>query len=159
MAQKRNKRSKAEPTPMILYHYTSWYHMMEIIASGHITRAPSNLLKPKNPFIDSGTLVDPETDEYKPVIWLTDSESPERLGIDGPPPEYSKKRVRFSIPMQPHFTKWDKWAKRNKMDTDWKRCLTSGMNWKSWYISEKEIPLENVSQIFDLENNTIIRWK
>ena len=31
MAQKRNKRSKAEPTPMILYHYTSWYHMLLIL--------------------------------------------------------------------------------------------------------------------------------
>lgn len=145
------------PTSKILYHYTNIENMKAIIASGHITRAPSNLLKLKNPRIVNGCCIAPETDGYKPVVWMTDSESPEGLGLDGC--YYSKKRIRFSIPKKPYFVKWNKWARQYNMDPQWRKTLTKGMNWQSWYISELEVSLDDVSEILDLETNTVIEWK
>jgi len=142
------------PTSKILYHYTSPEHMQEIIASGYIKRSPSSLLKPRNLQIVGNAVVDPATDGYKPVVWMTDSECPARMGV----PE-EKHRIRFSIPMQNYYAKWIDWAKRNNMDPGWRKALTLGMNWQSWYISEYEIPLEDVSEIYDTATNQFVDWR
>ena len=141
----------------VFYHYTNLVNMKAIIESGRITRAPSNLLRPKHPRIVNGCCIDPETDDYKPVVWMTDSEAPEGLGLEGC--RDSKKRIRFTIPKKPYFVKWNKWARQYNMDPQWRKALTSGMNWQAWYISELEIPLDDVSEILDLETNTVIEWR
>lgn len=124
--------------PTVLYHYTSVAHLEEIIVSGSITKAPSNLLRPRNLKVVGTALVDEATDWFKPVVWMTDSLSPEGLGL----PDI-KKRIRISIPMQRHFKKWNKWAKRNNMAPHLIRGPTISMSWQSWYISEYEISLLN----------------
>lgn len=149
-------------TKKVLYHYTSLEHAKSIIEAGYIRKTPSNLLRPKNLSIVNGVAVDPATDDYFPVVWMTNSESPDGLGIEtGNAPTYRdiKKRVRISIPMKPYYTKWSKWAKQHNMEPGWKKCFTAGLNWQSWYVSELEIPLKAISEILDLETNTAIHWE
>lgn len=119
-----------------LYHYTSYYHMMEIIASGKLKLTNSNLLYPDNLRIENGSAIS-DTDDYKPVVWLTSRERPTKIGVYFPdmplPPEHDKRRIQITIPniallgIKP----WNQWAKQNKMDKDWKRILTHGMDYKS----------------------------
>lgn len=142
--------------PKVLYHYTSLTHMKDIIESGYIKKVPSNLLRPKNMQNVNGVVIDPATDDFKPVVWLTSSLDPNGHGLIG---RQNKKRIRFTIPMQRHFVKLSEWAKKNNMDPKWKKALTKGFNWQSWYISELQISLDEVSEIFDCETNLLVEWK
>ena len=149
----------------MLYHYTCLAYLPLILESRRIQKAPSNLLKPQNLQIvykesiskdcplGVAQVCDPATDWFKPVVWITDSESPERLGLPN-----DKKHVRLSIPMQRYFKKWNKWAKQNNMAPHVMRGLTKGMNWQSWYISEFEIPVDDVVQILNMDTHTVIDW-
>ncbi len=144
-------------TPKLLYHYTSAYHLLRIIASERITTTTSDLLKPKHLMVVNGCAIDPETDWYRPVVWLTDSLDPKKMGLDGA--SVDKKRIRITIPMQPYFKKWGPWATQNNMDSKWRRAYVRDLNWKSWYVSEIPIFLDDVAEIRDLETNTIIKWQ
>lgn len=141
-----------------LYHYTSLEHLKEIKKAGYIKKTPSNLLAPKNLRIVDHAWVDPATDNYYPVVWLTDSESPERLGIecDHPTLRDAKKRIRISIPKKSYYFKWNKWAQEHNMDREWRKKFTRGFNWQSWYVSEVEIPLESFSEIYDRQTGNVI---
>lgn len=141
----------------VLYHYTSLEHLVEIIVSGRIKTGPSDLLTPKAYYLVNGRVICPETDDYKPVVWLTDSESPESMGLDGA--HYSKKRIRISVPKKTCFKKWDKWADENNMEPQWKKAFARDLNWKSWYITESAISLDDVSEIRDLDSNATLRWR
>jgi len=132
--------------PQILYHYTSLMHLESIAAARCITRTCSNLRSPGNTPAEELAACN-----FKPVVWMTDSTSPEGLCV---PP--SKQRIRLSIPMQRYYTKWDIWARKNRIDPKWRKSLTTGMNWQSWYISEIAIPLDDVCEIFDTSTNTVI---
>ena len=144
-------------TPKVLYHYTSAYQMLRIIASERINTTTSDLLKPKHLMVVNGRAIDPETDWYKPVVWLTDSLNPDNMGLDGA--SVNKKKIRLTIPVQPHFKKWGPWATQNNMDPKWRKAYTRNMNWQSWYVSEIPIFLDDVAEIRDLETDTIIRWR
>lgn len=149
----------------VLYHYTSYHHMLEIIDSGKLKLTNSNLLFPANPRVENGNIVS-DTDLYKPVVWLTSRETPENIGVyfdDNPlPPEYDKRRIRITIPyiVLLGIRPWDQWARQNNMDRRWWHALTDGMDYRSWYITEKEIPLSAASQVVDLfEGVEYTGWK
>lgn len=148
-----------------LYHYTSYHHLMEIIVTRKLKLTNSNLLFPANPKVEDGRVIF-GTDQYKPVVWLTSRETPENIGIhfdDNPlPTEYDKRRIRITIPnvVLLGIRPWDQWAKQNNMDRRWWRALTTGMDYRSWYIAEHEIPLSAASQIVDLfEGIEYTGWK
>lgn len=152
-----------KPQTKMLYHYTRMAYLPLILESGRIKKTVSNLLRPRNlqvvceepancPIGIIGYR-DFATDWFKPVVWMTDSESPEGLGLPN-----DKKHVRLSIPMQRHFKKWNKWAKQNNMAPHLMRGLSKGMNWQSWYISEFEIPVDDVVEILNMDTNTVIDW-
>ena len=150
-----------------LFHFTSYLHMMEIIRDGKIKLTNSNLLAPTNLRIENGKALS-DTDYYKPVVWLTSSYVPERLGVSIIVPdefkqteEYkqtNKKRIRFEIPATEDLQiyKWSQWATANNIDDKWRKVLTKNMNYNSWYVTEKEIPISAVSHIIDLEEETEI---
>ena len=95
-----------------------------------------------------------ETDSYKPVVWLTDSDSPERHGIEPPqslPPELDKKRVRFVLEKKPDYLWWHTWSDKNRINKKYKKRLTLGIAYGSWYICEHEIPLSDILYIEDLQ--------
>lgn len=132
-----------------LYHFTSYEHLEKIVSSGKLKLTPSNLLAPKNLELVDGALVDRETDGYHPVVWMTDSDTPEALGLDGS--SVDKERVRLTIRKRPWHKPWGKWATAHNMDKAHRRKFTQGFKWKSWYVSELEIPLEDVIEIYDMK--------
>lgn len=145
-----------------VYHYTSLNNMKEILESGALKLTPSNLLEPKDmhPGINQFGHQDmiSETDSYKPVVWLTDSDSPERHGIEPPqslPPELDKKRVRFVLEKKPDYLWWHTWSDKNRINKKYKKRLTLGMAYGSWYICEHEIPLSDILYIEDLQTGEI----
>lgn len=153
------KETNLMSKPKILYHYTSLENAKKIITSGYIKKTPSNLIRPRNLQIIGDAWADPATDNYFPVVWMTSSTSPEGHGLEVTIYRDIKKRVRISIPMKPYYTKWYNWSKQHNMDPIVRKQLTRGFNWQSWYVSDLEIPLKNVSEILDLETNTPITWQ
>jgi len=163
----RPKIKTLEATSMVnqLYHYTSYHHLLEIVASGKLKLTNSNLLEPVNLRIENGNAVS-DTDWYKPVVWLTSREAPTEIGVyfaDMPmPPEHDKRRIRITIPntVLLGIRPWNQWATQNHMNRDWRRALTKGMDSSSWYITEQEIPLAAASQIVDLwDKIEYVGWK
>lgn len=94
-----------------LYHYTNLETMKEILESGALKLTPSNLKKPTNLHVGTNQFghqaIISDTDSYKPVVWLTDSDSPERHGLSNPleqmPPELDKRRIRFVLEKKPDY--------------------------------------------------------
>lgn len=136
--------------------------MRQILESGALKLTPSNLLEPKDMHIGVDQFghkaMVSETDSYKPVVWLTNSDSPDRNGIDssvGMPDEYVKKRVRFVLEKKPHYEWWHTWSDKNRMKKSYKKRLILNMNYASWYISETEIPLSDVLYVEDLVTGEI----
>lgn len=140
----------------IFYHFTSYHHVMEIIASGKIKRTSSNLLEPINLRIENGVAVS-DTDYYKPVVWLTSKPTHSKIGVFFPElavhPEHDKRRIRIDIPdaQELDIVPWSIWAKENGIAPKWRETLTRGMNYSAWYVTEKEIPVSAISHIIDLQ--------
>lgn len=85
-----------------------------------------------------------------PVVWLTDSPTPEGMGLlfdPNIPDDLNKTRIRFTIKKQPYMKQWDAWSKAKGMDENMKQILietaSAQETYKTWYISEQIIPLED----------------
>ena len=138
--------------------------MLGIIRDGKIKRSNSQLLPPANGRIVDGKYVS-DTDDYKPVVWLTSSITPARLGVYFPGrscdlPEEDKRRIRIEIPstIMLNIMPWTQFAKRNGVDPEWRDIITKGMNYASWYVTENEIPISAVARIIDLYDKKQIIW-
>lgn len=136
------------------YHFTSYNHMLEIAASGKIKLTCSNLLYPTNPRIVNGALVS-DTDDYKPVVWLTNKDTSDGLGVDPitrfKPVDDDKRRIRITIESGTLIVKkWLSWAYHNHMDAKWRDSLIKGQDYKTWYITETDIPVANITRIEDV---------
>ncbi len=137
---------------MTLYHYTSLYHLQKILDTGYLKLTPSGLLKPVAPRIVNGNFVD-ETDNYKPVVWLTDTldfETANNNGLSGGIFDKTEVAIVIENATFKDFKYWVRWAKDNRMDKSWFKALTStAPNFQNWYISEKPIPInESVKIIY-----------
>lgn len=129
----------------------------QIKESGYLKLTPSNLLKPKNPKMvkqEDGTYVcADETDSYKPVVWFTNSPSPEGHGIDDV-------KTEIQIAIQFNKTKhlwWVDWKDKNRMNKKWFKDLTShGERYGSWYVCEEIVPLEDVIYVKNLVTGEIL---
>lgn len=139
-------------TPRTLFHYTNLAHLPEIFASGKLKLTNSNLVRPVNGRIENNSFVS-DSDNYRPVVWLTDSISPLGHGIDQPGimEERDKTRIRIEVAVTPelHIRKWMDWADENSMDPEWRAALTNRKAYKTWYVTEEEIPLSAVVEIYD----------
>jgi phosphoglucomutase len=132
--------------------------------SGYLKLTSSNLKEPKEIWteIHNGIYtLRTDVDRYKPVVWLTDKNSPEGLGLDYNPfgggrVNFSKKIIRISITKEDTYKYWLSWVKKNNIDKSWMRSLINGMDYRSWYISEKEILLADIELIENLNTSEII---
>jgi len=88
-------------------------------------------------------------DLYKPVVWLTDNGSPLNMGLDGS--AFDKKEIRLTLKMREHYEIWDAWGKKNRIDLKWSEGLIRGKDYKSWYISERIIPMTG-DEVICIEN-------
>ena len=136
---------------MTLYHYTCLEHLRQILADGIIKTTHSNLLRPVNPRFINGVFADPETDSYKPVVWLTstlDFSAGEGNGLTGSVYDKTECAIAIEVMFYHHFRKWDEWTKENKADKEWiARLKATAPNWRSWYISEKPIVMDSATNI------------
>lgn len=128
---------------MILYHYTTLRHFLDILASGQINTTHSELKKPVNLHRVGNAYVDEATDDYKPVVWLTANPQANPETTMGTPDSYreSKVAVRIAIERRNGMYLWEPWAKRNGMERSWMDSMKRVMpDWKNVYVYEKPIP-------------------
>lgn len=113
----------------LLYHYTSTYHLSQILESNYLKLTEGNLSK--------------EIENYKDVVWLTDMKEPNAfdLGLDGSPVD--KTEIRITIARKNSFKYWKVWSRKNKIDKDWAKILEKDRKPNNWWISEKIITTED----------------
>lgn len=126
-----------------LYHYTCKEYVESILEEG-LRLTISNLLKPVNMRVVNGCLVS-DTDGYKPVVWFSDSISPEKNGLDGS--RFNKKEIRVTVEKTDEYKYWDLWSKRYYMDKRWKAALTDGYHYKSWFVIERPVSVDEIVKI------------
>lgn len=134
--------------PDMLYHFTSPMHLTAILQSGRLALSDSNLN------IKSGGCG---------VVWLTSSPAPENHGLrfdDAIPAELDKTKIRITLRYQTSFKQWDEWSEKKGMDKGYKEVLIGTAHaeetYKTWYVSEREIPLEDILKIENLATGETI---
>ena len=135
-----------------LYHYTCKECVESILDEG-LRVSPSNLLPPVNMRIVNGSVVS-DTDWYKPVVWLTDSDSPEKNGLDGS--SFNKKEIRISVEKTDEYKFWNIWANQNHMDKSWKKALTKGYNYLSWFVIERPVRVQEIVKVENIVTGEIL---
>lgn len=144
-----------------LYHYTNIINMRDILASSKLALTPSNLKEPTDLHVGIDAFgrraYVSDTDKYKPVVWLTDSQSPAGHGLEMQNAHSLtlKTRIRFVLEKKPDYYVWNAWATRNRMNKSYRRRLTNGMDYLSWYVCEHEIPLSDVLRVEDVVTGEI----
>ncbi len=157
---------------MFLYHFTSKYHLVDILKEGYLRLTPSNLEIPVNLHRDEETMtMVADNDDVRPVVWLTSSiriSSPEVLGNNkyteqeldeairqGYIKESDKKKfldskdsVRIEVKKTSDMFRWTRWAQENGIDPEWfkklkKRAKDNG----NWYVVERKIPVSDFISI------------
>ena len=129
-----------------LYHYTSMFHLPQILASGYLKLTESNLLMPTS----NENVLPMERTLYKPVVWLTSSIDPSGHGLIS---TYgvNKKEVRITIRDRKHYQPWLVWSRNNRINKSWAKKLELDRNPNSWFISESIISL-SCEELLRIEN-------
>ena len=117
----------------VLYHYTARWHLQSIMRSKFLKLTESNLRA--------------DITMYKPVVWLTTLKDPDEqaLGLNGS--TVDKTELRITVRKQPHYMWWNKFSKRHKIDKEWQKLLEENRKPKTWFVSERIIPLEDILKI------------
>ena len=126
-----------------LYHFTSRFHLPFILETGYLTLTTSNF--------------NLEKADLFPVVWLTSSQTPENMGLlfdANMPEDLNKTHIRFTIFKEPYMVLWDEWSAKKGMDKKMKQYLINSASaketYKTWYVSEHTIPLDDVMYIEDM---------
>lgn len=138
--------------PEKLYHFTSLFHLNRILMSKWITTTESNLIVSE--------FVSPC------VVWMTDISTPDNHGLlfqDTMPDELNKTFYRISIRWNNRFRLWDKWSTATGIEPEIKQAIieTTGAQetYKSWYISEHNIPINDWVTIEDVRTGKVLfKW-
>ena len=142
------ERTEIPSSSGVLYHYTCVYHLSAIFSTGYLKLTDSNLIAP-----DGTWETELRSKSYKPVVWLTDSESPDRLGLDGSAAD--KKEVKITVARKPYMKYWKAWEPQREMPKWWKEAFTSGYHASSWYVSERVIPFDDILKIENRYDGTV----
>lgn len=146
----------------MLYHFTSEFHVDNILKDGYLKLTPSNLIKPTDAKMVKDErgfykAVSAISDPVKPVVWLTNKENGGRLGNDTDASGLKNKyTIRFTIPKKDNYEWWVTWADKNRMNKSWRKAFTNNTDYGSWYVSETIIKLEDILLIENLKTNEII---
>lgn len=126
---------------MILYHYTSYFHLRGIAEYGlTVGDVPT----------------DTQRNRGRVGVWFTSSESPEGHGLGG---GADKKRYRLSVDLpdnSPSLVRWIDWAPDN-VTPETIRALHSAVAHEgedgpaSWYILFGVVPPEGIIDCVDME--------
>lgn len=101
------------------------------------------------------------------VVWMTNLSTPNNHGLlfqDTMPDELNKTFYRISIRWNNHFKLWDKWSTETGIKPEIKRAIieTAGAQetYKSWYISENNIPINDWLTIEDVRTGKVLfKWE
>ena len=140
-----------------LYHYTNLQSYLNIVRIGKILTSPSCLYEPKNitkvhnPVTGSMEFVDLEHDHIKRVVWLTESKKSSGHGL-------ALKPFNLRITVKPNDSTvwWMKWQMDNHMEKKWFRHFTKGFDYRSWWVSEKEIPVSDILLVEDINTGEVL---
>ena len=137
----------------VLYHYTSRYHLEEILKSNYLKLTESNLLPPDKDEIKAMKCgkwkPKPEHLLHKPVVWLTRSVDGSMTGLEGS--KYNKREIRITLNKRKHYEMWLIWSRQNRIKSSWAKVLERNNNPNEWYISE-QIILLNPNELIMIEN-------
>lgn len=139
--------------PKVLYHFTNLHYLNKILSEKWITTTESNLT-----FSQSAN---------PRVVWMTDIPMPDNHGLlfqDNMPDELNKTFYRISIRWKKHFRRWDEWSEEKEMDFETKQALIESAGaqntYKSWYISENNIPINDWLTIEDTRSGKVLfKWQ
>jgi len=133
---------------MRLYHFTSIFHLPEILNESVLLPSESNVGS-------AHPSLAPYGEHYAPdVVWLTSqAESVNHGNADG---GVDKMRIRITVEVEAE--KWIDFAKRHGINRQWYRILdtTGGFTSRYWYVSEKPIRSENWVEVKDMTTGEII---
>jgi hypothetical protein len=111
---------------VILYHFTSAYHLSLITAAGHLKVVESNISRTRE---HAG----PD------VVWLTSNPEPTaQPWIAGATLDKSEIRITVDVPKR-EARKWRTWAASRGIDSTWAKALAlPGCG--SWYVVARPVP-------------------
>lgn len=135
---------------MILYHYTCLEHLESILQAGEIKLTASNLLRPVNPQVINGNVVD-VTDDYKPVVWFTsvlDFGKARNCGLNGSGADKTEVAITFEPKGNQTAPKWSTWAKKHQIEREWFNDLKAAApEWENFYITEYPVKITEQTKI------------
>ncbi|MPM10641.1 hypothetical protein SDC9_56974 [bioreactor metagenome] len=150
---------KEDKIMKVLYHYTSTYHLPKIMKSGYLKLTDSNLkinfddeeleLKRIQKYNEGNLKL------YKPVVWLTDSEIPNAEDLWLYNDLVDKTCIKITVKKRPHHKKWSKWSKENNIDIKTFIIFKKSGNYKSWWVSERIIKMDDFLKIENLKTGEI----
>jgi hypothetical protein len=120
------------------------WHLEKILNDGVIKTTSSNLLRPKNPYIENGAVRD-VTDSYKPVVWLSsilDFDKANGCGLSGSVVDKTQVAIAVEPKLPEVFHKWTEWAEKNNIEKTWYEELKrTAPLWDTFYVVEHPIKL------------------
>ena len=128
---------------MRLFHYTSLFHLPQILEDGYLKVTESNASMTR-------------THAAPDVVWLTTNPSPgNEESLDGC--SFSKKQVRFEVDVP--ASRYRQWAKNNNVSPKLVQRLnyTGGGQANNWYVIERPVTKEEWSRI-DIFVAEIQQW-
>jgi hypothetical protein len=139
---------KSNRTQEVLYHFTCQYNLSAILQKRYLTLSESNFS-----FEKAGLY---------PVVWLTDLPAPDNMGLlfdKNIPDDLNKTHIRVTIKKKSYMKKWDEWSDLKGMDKNQKQFLIGSAGaedtYKSWYVSEQIIPINDVMIIENIVTGKI----
>lgn len=132
----------------IIYHFTCKFLLPAILQKRYLSLTTSNFsIEKLNMF---------------PVVWLTTSPTPENMGLlfENNMPDYlNKTHIRIKIRKKPYMKLWDEWSDEKGMDKRLKKMMIESASaedaYKTWYISEKIITINEIIVIENLKTGEV----
>ena len=132
----------------VLYHFTCKEHLEEILSSQYLKLTDSNIITP------DGTLeTERRSQAYKPVVWLTDSEYSNNIGLEGS--VVDKTEIKITVLKKDYMVRWEDWGPQKEMEKAWRRRFCRNQKISSWYISEQIIPFSDILRIENRYDGTV----
>lgn len=131
---------------MTLYHFTSTYHLSNIIKDGLIKTTESNAS-----FLANHVAED--------VVWLTSNKNPQReASLSGSIVDKKQVRITVNINAQHYFL----WAKQNNVSEETLSILdsTGGGQANKWFVVNRLIPRSQWQEIevFDYQTEKWVKY-
>lgn len=133
---------------MILYHYTSIYHLLKILKDGHLKTTESNASSTVEHFA-------------KDVVWLTSKKDPQgETSIGGGATD--KKKIRITMNSSVPAIRYIDWAEKTGVSKYFMECLNEagGHQMQKWHVIERPIQQHEWKQIdiYDYDKNKWIPY-